>query len=278
MDILQDKAIEQVIDSSNNNKKKKYEEETFTVKKFDQLKMFYGEPYNVTDKIIIYQPSIGDILKDEELFYQTLNIFVSNPTSYRLKLWKIGIDWNKISEFELFKMLMNGIDPKISSLLFRNLDFSSFSVYNKRLEGKEEIVLYDPVNKIEINKEIHNHIVQYLRTMFNIFPKVEKARGKATKEAIIFEDEQNLIDAEKAGKETGFESFLLPLISSCLIHPGFKYKKNELKEVGIYEFMQSVQRIQVYETSTALLKGAYSGFIDTSKLNNEEMNFMRNVN
>ena len=196
--------------------------------------MFYGEPYNVTDKIIIYQPSIGDILKDEELFYQTLNIFVSNPTSYRLKLWKIGIDWNKISEFELFKMLMNGIDPKISSLLFRNLDFSSFSVYNKRLEGKEEIVLYDPVNKIEINKEIHNHIVQYLRTMFNIFPKVEKARGKATKEAIIFEDEQNLIDAEKAGKETGFESFLLPLISSCLIHPGFKYKKNELKEVGIY--------------------------------------------
>lgn len=237
MDILKDKTIEQVIDFSNNNKKKKYEEETFPKIKFDLLKMFYGEPYNVTDKIIIYQPSIGDILKDEELFYQTLNIFVSNPTSYRLKLWKIGIDWNKISEFELFKMLMNGIDPKISSLLFGSLDFSSFSVYNKRLEGKEEIVLYDPVNKIEINKEIHNHIVQYLRTMFNIFPKVEKARGKATKEAIIFEDEQNLIDAEKAGKETGFESFLLPLISSCLIHPGFKYKKNELKEVGIYEFI-----------------------------------------
>ena len=237
MDILKDKTIEQVIDFSNNNKKKKYEEETFPKIKFDLLKMFYGEPYNVTDKIIIYQPSISDILKDEELFYQTLNIFVSNPTSYRLKLWKIGIDWNKISEFELFKILMNGIDPKISSILFGDLDFSSFSVYNKRLEGKEEIVLYDPVKKIEINKKIHNHIVQYLRTMFNIFPKVEKARGKATKEAIIFEDEQNLISAEKAGKETGFESFLLPLISSCLIHPGFKYKKNELKEVGIYEFM-----------------------------------------
>jgi len=41
--------------------------------------------------------------------------------------------------------------------------------------------------------------------------------------------------------------------------------------------MDSVQRLQVYETSTALLKGSYSGFIDTSKINKDEFNFMRDL-
>lgn len=109
--------------------------------------------------------------------------------------------------------------------------------------------------------------------MFNIFPKTEKARGKATKEALIWEDQQNY----DLHKNDTYKSTLLPLISSCLNHPGFKYKKNELKEVGIVEFMDSVQRLQVYESSTALLKGIYSGFIDASKINKDDLNFMRDL-
>lgn len=114
---------------------------------------------------------------------------------------------------------------------------------------------------------------QYIKTMFNIFPKVEKARGRATKESIIWEDQENL----KKHKNDTNSSTLLPLISSCINHPGFKYKLEQLKQVGIVQFMDSVQRLQVYETSTALLKGSYSGFIDTSKINKDEFNFMRDL-
>ena len=58
-------------------------------------------------------------------------------------------------------------------------------------------------------------------------------------------------------------------------HPGFKYKKNELKEVGIVEFMDSVKRLQTYENTVALLRGMYSGMIDASKINKEEFNWTR---
>ena len=78
-------------------------------------------------------------------------------------------------------------------------------------------------------------------------------------------------------KNDVYKSTLLPLISTCLNHPGFKYKKNELREVGIVEFMDSVQRLQVYESSTALLKGIYSGFVDASKIDKNELNFMREI-
>ena len=109
--------------------------------------------------------------------------------------------------------------------------------------------------------------------MFNIHPKVEKAKGKSTKEWMIFEDRQN----QDLHKNDSYQSTLLPLISACLNHPGFKYKKNELREVGIVEFMDSVQRLQIYESSTALMKGMYSGFLDTSKIDKEELNFMRDI-
>ena len=135
------------------------------------------------------------------------------------------------------------------------------------------MILWNPELDIEINEDIYNNIVLYIRTMFNIFPKVEKAKGKTTKKWIIEEDRMNLANAKKEDTTSTF----LPLIESCCCHPGFKYKKNELREVGIYEFMRDVQRLQVYESTTALLKGMYSGFIDTKGIDKEEFDFMREI-
>ena len=79
-------------------------------------------------------------------------------------------------------------------------------------------------------------------------------------------------------KEDLNRSVLLPLISSMVNHPGFKYKKNELIDVGIVEFMDSVQRLQLYENVTALMSGVYSGMLDTSKINlSKELNWLRDL-
>ena len=102
---------------------------------------------------------------------------------------------------------------------------------------------------------------------------VEKAKGKYTKQAIIDEEQMNY-DRRKNEK---YQSTLLPLISSCLNHPGFKYTKKELPDVGIVEFMDSVQRLQIYESSRALLAGSYSGFVDTSKIDKSQFDFMRDI-
>ena len=48
-------------------------------------------------------------------------------------------------------------------------------------------------------------------------------------------------------------------------------------DVGIVEFMDSVQRLQVYESSRALLAGSYSGFVDTSKIDKSQFDFMRDI-
>ena len=263
---------------------------TTTNSNISLLQLYFGDPYQVSDKIQVLQPTIGGILEydkkfGESEFWSMLNVFIGNTTSYRLLLWDMGIDWNEISDFQLFSLLIKTLKVENTEILFGDLDLSSFDAYMKQIpneeesddkeesEPKQEMILWNPELDIEINEDIYNNIALYIRTMFNIFPKVEKAKGKTTKKWIIEEDRMNLANAKKEDTTSTF----LPLIESCCCHPGFKYKKNELREVGIYEFMRDVQRLQVYESTTALLKGMYSGFIDTKGIDKEEFDFMRDI-
>ena len=54
-----------------------------TIYDFDELKMYFGEDYWVTDKICIKQPSIGDIIEfGDSKFYHMLYLFCSNSSSH----------------------------------------------------------------------------------------------------------------------------------------------------------------------------------------------------
>ena len=243
---------------------------------FDKLKMYFGEPYSINGDITINQPTIGNILYyGEKDFYSMLNVFIANTTSYRLQLWDMGIDWNKISDYELFCMLINSLGKDTTSILFGDIDFRTFNVYKKKIdeESEEVLTLYSEVQNIELSEETYKHIAEYLRLMFNIYPKTEKAKGKTTKEWMIEEDRMNLMNSKKDSNK----SMLLPLVSSCVNHPGFKYKLEDLKDMGIVQFMDSVQRLQIYESTTALMKGMYSGMVDVKGIDKDAFNFMRNI-
>ena len=245
----------------------------------DALKLYFGEPFviqnDIHNDIIINQPTIGDIIKNgEKQIYSAVNTLIANPTMYRMQLWDLGVDWNKVSDFSLFCMLAPSIDSESTKLLFGDLNFQLFQLQQTQTEDEGvSYYLFNEEQNVEIDETAYLQMASYLRAMFNTYPKVEKARGKSTKEWMIEEDRMSF----EQHKNDVYKYTLLPLISTCLNHPGFKYKKNELREVGIVEFMDSVQRLQVYESSTALLKGIYSGFVDASKIDKNELNFMREI-
>ena len=246
---------------------------------FDRLQMFFGEDYRVAEGIIISQPTIGEIMTfGEDKFNEVLNPFIVNPTTLRVALWQQGKDWTEISDYELFYQLILQLQPTPDEtyMIFKELDFSKFNLYKRQNEVNgemvEDIVLLNHEQNVLIDEEIYNHISSYLRTMFNVFPKVEKAKGKTTKEWMIEGDIMN------SKSQIERKSNLLSMISFCLNHPGFKYKKSELKDLGVVEFYDSVQRLLVYESTSSLMRGIYSGFVDTSKIEKKEFDFMREFN
>lgn len=250
---------------------------------FDKLQMYFGEPYvidlpSAQGTITIKQPTIGELIRmGESRFYSTLNIFITNTTTYRLMLWELGVDWNEMSDFELFCMLYKQIDDEVASLMFDNLSFSNFELFSKQLPDSEQpiIILYDKEHEIEINEEVYQHICQYLRAVFNMSPEEKITQDANLKEMYINKDKRAIINESKKKNKTEKNNSIQPMISACVNHPGFKYKLQELREVGVCEFYDSVQRLQVYESTTALMSGMYSGFCDTSKMSPDQYNFMR---
>lgn len=253
---------------------------------FDKLQLYFGEPYvidipNADGKITLIQPTIGDVIElHEKRYYMTLNSFTANTTSFRLQLWEKNMDWNEMSDFDLFTMLITTAEKEIYQTFLPDIDFSKFGLFQKQIPNTDEKVkvLYDVENKIEINEEVYFHLSQYLRNVFNIFPEEKITKDKILKKWYINKDRRELANREaKKNKGEEEDSGLLPLISACCNHPGFKYKSSELKELGMYQFYDSVKRLQIYESTTALNHGMYSGFCDTKGIPQENFNFMRPI-
>lgn len=252
---------------------------------FDRLQMFFCEPYVINlesteGQLTLYQPKIGDVIRiGSKRFFQTVSIFTTNTTQNRLMLWENNIDWNVFSDFDLFRSMVPMIDPEVGQLFLRDIDLRAFEPYKKHTEDKDCVVLYDKDNNIEIDENVYFHISQYIRALFNINPEEKITDDPILKKWYIDKDKRQLvIDAEKKSKgKTEEDSSMVSMISAYVNHPGTKYKTSELREVGVYEFYDALQRLQIYEQSTALLKGAMSGFVDSSKIKQEEMNFMRDI-
>ena len=245
---------------------------------FDKLAMYFDKDYFVKD-ICIKMPTIGDILKfGESRFYNTFSPFFTNSTSIRVQLWDMEprVDWTKVKDIQVFNMLhLNLLDEEVVHSVFPDITFSDFQLMGLK-DDPDKLVLYSPSQQIILTESDYMEIATYIRTILNRFPKVEKAKGKTTKQWMIQEDRMKLLNSDKENDEEN-SSYLLSLVSSCLNHPGFKYKLEDLENMGLYRFMDSVKRIQKYEHSTAVLKGMYSGFVDGSKINPEQYNFMGDV-
>ena len=239
---------------------------------YDELQMYFGEPYRINDKIAIYIPTVGDIVKfGERKYYSVIHTLTCIPSDMKSQLFDMGIDYETLSDFELFVMLSRNLTPESTRLVLGDLDLSKFGFYTN--SENNELVLYDPDSDIVIDKLIYMKIVEYIRKVHNIKPKVEKAANKTAKKILIQLDRDRI----KKAQTEEYKSYLKPLISAMMRYPGFKYKSNELKQCGLYEFMDTVQGAQIYVSSTALLKGSYSGMIDTSKINKKEFNWMRSL-
>lgn len=236
----------------------------------DELQLYFGEDYVVNSKIVIHQPTIGEIVEyGEKEYYSMIHTLTCIPSDMKSQLWDLGIDYMEIEDFDLFMLLTRGLKYKDTQILFGDLDFSRFEIMINKQNNKQ--VLYDASTDTLIDELAYMKIVNYLRKLHGIKPKIEHATTKTVKKILIQLDRERIAKA----KNQPYKSQLKELISAMMRYPGFKYKKNELKECGLYEFMDTVQGAQIYVSSTALLQGSYSGMIDTSKIDKKNFNWLR---
>ena len=236
----------------------------------DSLGLYMGDPYVINEHIIIAQPTIGQIAEyGEKAYYSMVHTLCAIPSDMKSQLEDMGLDYEKVEDFELFMMFAPTLQNESTSILFGDADFSKLKVIKN--PQNDQIVLADRETGLVIDVLIYERIVNYLRKVHGLKKKVEHAANKYTKKVLIEEDRRNI----ELNKNKPYKSFLTPLVSAVKVRMG--YTKDYIKNMGIVEFMDDVQRLQIVHNADALLHGVYGCMIDAKKFNKKDLNWMREL-
>lgn len=239
----------------------------------DELKIYRGEDFTISKYIKIHQPSLAEICDyGEREYYSMVYQLTATPQSMKAQLWDMGIDYTKITPFELFYSIIYKLyQQEKTAILFGCLDFTKFQVMQRKDDGS--LLLHQIVNNesIIIDEFTYNMMMDYLRQV-HIIHKDEKLPANKTTKMILIEDAKEEYEKNK-NKE--YHSQLKNLISSMVNCEGFKYNHSEVWGMKINAFMDSVKRISKIKNADLLLQSGYSGFgIDLKKISNKQLDWL----
>lgn len=237
----------------------------------DEISLLFGDDFAVSTKIVIRQPTIGDVIRHgESHYFSVLQYLTAIPSDMKAALWDSGIDWTEMSDLEMFAVMVGQVAREDTAIFFNDLDFSKFQLY-RREDG--ELIFADIEDDIVIDSYVHKKILNFLCKLHNIKKKPELAGNKYTKQILIEEDRQRM--QRSVSKE--FESQLVPIISTLVNSPGFKHSLDEVRDMKYYAFIDSVLRIQSMNNVQYLSNAYFSGNIDTKKFDVKKLDLFCDV-
>ena len=127
----------------------------------DELKIYRGEDYVVSNYIKIHQPTLNEICDcGERDYYSMVYNLTATPQSMKVQLWDMGIDYTTITPFELFyNILYKAYSQGKTSIIFGDLDFTKFQVMQRK--DDESILLYQEVPVGDIYNAKHELVYHF---------------------------------------------------------------------------------------------------------------------
>ena len=237
--------------------------------KNDELQIYRGKDFIINDNIVIHQPTLDEICDwGDSKYFSFIYNFVATPTDMKYQLSLIGVDWNTISDYELFLLIYKTFDKSSSALVFGDLDFQAFTPYQNK--DNDEVILYNPQTGVKFDRSIYEIAVDYIRRTHNITKNVERAMNDVTKDVLLDEAKEHF----EMNKDSKPHSILLPLISAVTNMNEFKYGWRDVWDMKINAFMDAVRTVQHIKNADLLLSSGYSGFgVDLKKINKKNINY-----
>lgn len=254
----------------------------------DDLKIYRGSDIPITDKIIVTQPTIDQVIEfGERRYFQTVYSFTGVGADFKWQLWDYyKTDYTTIDDFELFKkMIYKNLASKKEiynelkknpeqykehinkmteedwdellinpmSLVLKDIDFADFEEYES--DRSPETFLYDKKHDITIDRFVYAKMVNAVRKIHGLKRNNQLPANEMTKMDLI----DDARDEAMAAAQRPYKSVLKPLISALAVKTG-QLGSDSIWNTKINMFFDSIKRINKIQDAELLLQGAYSGF------------------
>ena len=267
----------------------------------DELKIYRGSDIPITDKIIVTQPTLDQIIEfGEKRYFQAVHQLTGVGADFKWQLWDyFDIDYTTIDDYELFKKmiwhslsskkhiyneLMENQDKyaeelkKISeedlaemlvnplSLILKDIDLADFEEYES--DKCQETILYDKERDITIDRFVYMRIVDAVRKIHGFKRNNQVPANDITKMFLIDDAREEAM----AAAQKPYKSVLRPLISALAAKTG-QLGNDNIWNVKVNMFFDSIKRINKIQDATLLLQGAYSGFASLKGVNKDRLDW-----
>lgn len=243
----------------------------------DKLQLLRGQDYVITKYLKIHQPTLDEIFHyGEETYYAMVTTLTAIPSDMKSVLADMGIDYTKISEFELFCNFLRYLPPSTTSILFgKNIDLASLSMFYDNINQEKILCKANEdktinQNSVYINEPIYMMMADYIREMHGFQKKIENPGNEHTKKILIDEDRNN----RKQNKDKPFESALYPLILAMVNCSDFPYTFETVWKLPISVFISSVKQVLKLKNVGYIMHGIYSGTVDPKKIDQDELKWI----
>ena len=267
----------------------------------DDLKIYRGSDIRITDKIIVTQPTIDQIIEfGEKRYFSTVHTLTGVGADFKWQLWDyFGTDYTTIDDFELFKKMICSLlsskkkiykelkeHPELYeehinkmteedwdemlinpiSLVLKDLDFADFEEYQS--DKNPETILYDKEHDITIDRFVYSRMVDAVRKIHGFKRNNQLPANEITKMFLIDDAREEAMVASQ--KE--YKSVLKPLISALAVKTG-QLGSDSIWNTKVNMFFDAIKRINKIQDATLLLQGAYSGFASLKGVDKDRLDW-----
>lgn len=224
---------------------------------------------NEGKKIKIRMPKVGEIIDfGERNYYHIVYAFAATSSDYKAQLDDEGVDWQKVSDYEMFIRLFVWMRKKDLSILFGDLNLNKFelAVDNRT----NEYVFVNEEDGLEINRNVYEVISAYICAMHGLEKTHETASDEPTRLAMIDEARERLNSVMNKPAKMQLRSMVCAMANM----PEFKADYFKAMDYPISIFMDCVRQVRKIKHFNYTMQGIYAGTVDAKKVSKESFDWL----
>lgn len=232
------------------------------------LNLLYQTEYRINDDIKVVIPTVGQVVDHEDEYYSLVTSFTAMPIDLMVQLDDLGINFEEITDYELFILLFNGIRLQDTSLILKDLNLSSFILDCD--EDRKDLFLIDPATGVKIDKAVYHQIAAILRKIHHITKNIKRPGNEDARKYML----ERAREKQKRASRRKVDSYTESLIVAMVNASEFKYDYSSVRDLTIYQFNRSVRQIVRKVDFDNKMVGIYTGNLDPKTISQDELNWL----
>lgn len=219
--------------------------------------------YKINEKIAVHIPTVDEIFEyGDQKYYSIIQTLIATPFDLMVELDDIGIDYETITDYQLFLLMMESIaiNEEDTSIFFGDLDLKKFKAA-KNTKNNER-VFYNSDDDIVIDQMVALEMCNAIRKIHFWEAPVGRAGNAEAKQYLI---QRNRLKKQRLARKP-YKSFLENIIISLVNTEEFKYDYESVMNLSVYKLNASWRQIQKKKHWEQTMNGAFFGTVDLNKI------------